>query len=360
MRFGTVAIYVLCVTSFVSMPSAPPAYGQEETAEGPTEAVIERLPVVLRDPATYQIPLMLEPKKAMTLSSQVAGIVTGIVVKPGEKVRAQSEVLRLDTQDLQILLERAQAGLKAAQADQRAAQGDAAKEAATARIDIARADLRLAELRLEQAIRRAPFDAEVYRIHAVEGEYVTSGEPLLELADRSEVIAEVPVERSAVKAGDPLSVKIGEKTVEGTVAAVLPAPERFGPLRDLFLSIAAARVTIPNAAGEFHPGDTVYSDMIPRHPIIEVPTEALLNTDDGGRRVQVIREGYVRDVPVQLLGQVGETHIFVSGRFSEIDQVVHKSSVELVDGVWVQPMLQAAQPSQQGRPPQGRRPRSDF
>ncbi|CAK9059526.1 Uncharacterized protein HI_0894, partial [Durusdinium trenchii] len=251
------------------MQNSSVVLAQEDAADGPTEAVIERLPIVLRDPATYQIPLMLEPKKAVTLSSQVAGIVTGIVVKPGEKVRAQSEVLRLDSQELQILLERAQAALKAAQAEQRATQGDAAKEAATARIDVAQADLRLAEMRLEQAIRRAPFDAEVYRIHAVPGQYVTPGEALIELADRSEVVAEIPVERNAVKSGDTISVKVGDKTVEGTVAAVLPAPERFGPLRDLFLSIAAARVTIPNATGEYHPGDTVYSDMIPRHPVIE-------------------------------------------------------------------------------------------
>jgi hypothetical protein len=79
----------------------------------------------------------------------------------------------------------------------------------------------------------------------------------------------------------------------------------------------------------------VYSDLIPRHPVVESPTAAIGNSADGQRKVQVIREGFVRDVPVQLLGQSGDTHVFVTGRFGPTDELVVKSSAELLDGTRV-------------------------
>jgi hypothetical protein len=74
--------------------------------------------------------------------------------------------------------------------------------------------------------------------------------------------------------------------------------------------------------------------------------------------VQVIRDGFVRDVKVELLGQMGEDYVFVSGRFGLTDELVLKSSEPLLDGsrVMAQGQSQGAgsSPEPKGNAPAGR------
>ena len=100
---------------------------------------------------------------------------------------------------------------------------------------------------------------------------------------------------------------------------------------------------------------TVYSPLIPRNPVAEVPTVAVTNSDQGGRKVQVIREGFVRDVSVQVLGQVGSDFVFVSGRFGTTDELIQKTSETLLDGARVT-SRDAAKPAAGGAAPTAPKP----
>jgi multidrug efflux pump subunit AcrA (membrane-fusion protein) len=230
-------------------------------------------------------------------------------------------------------LERAMAAAKAAQA--------ATGEQAAALLDVAQLDVKIAEQRLAQTIVRIPFDGTITNIYVVPGQFVRAGDPLVRLADLRKLSVDLPVDRNQVKTGSNLDVKVEDQTVTGQVNAVLPLSPRFEPLRELFLSIATAQVIIENANGKFAEGQTVYSDVIPRAPVTEVPTLAVTSSADGNRRVQVIREGFVRDVPVELLGQAGNDYVFVTGRFGATDELVVKSSRDLRDGMRVLPATAA-------------------
>lgn len=299
------------------------------------QAVIERLPLVLRDPVTYQTLLHLTPAVSIDVVSPIDGVVNTIPVKLGEKAAKQSEAARLESTERQLELDRATAAFHAAQVEQSAA-GDSA-ELAAARLDVARAELKLAEFRLGQAVLRIPFDATVIAVHVVPGQFVRAGQPVMTVADLSRLAVDVPVDRNVVKAGDAFELKIEDTTASGTVDSIEPLQERFNPLRALFLSVATARVIVDNSAGKFTDGQTVHSDLIPKHPVTEIPTLALGNTPEGQRRVQVIREGFVRDIGVDLLGQEGDEFVYVTGRFGPTDELVVKSSQELLDGMRVIP-----------------------
>jgi membrane fusion protein (multidrug efflux system) len=312
---------------------------------GRQQAVIERMPLVARPAQSYQVPMHLEPATSLELVAQVDGVVSNIAVKPGDKIPAQSEAVRLESTERQLELDRAKAAYHVSQLEQAAANAQAA-ELASARLDVAKFELRLAEHRLEQTMIRAPLTGTITRVHVVPGQFVRAGQPLATLADLTRLTVEIPVDRKVVKAGESMTVKVEEATANGTLESVLPLAERFEPLRDLFLSIASGRVVIDNSSGQLSAGQTVYSDMIPRHPVVEVPTLTVGNTPEGQRKVQVIREGFVRDVPVELLGQVGTTHIFVTGRFGATDELVVKSSEELLDGTRV---VQATESAPAGR-----------
>jgi multidrug efflux pump subunit AcrA (membrane-fusion protein) len=305
--------------------------GEEQSLQ----VIIERAPFSVRDAAEYQIPLKLEPIRQLTLVAAVDGVVQSLRAKTGDKSAAQSELLRLDARQRQLELERAKAAYQAA-------QQEAVKSEITARVDVAQKDLELAELKLDQTISRMPWDGHILRVHVTEGEFVQAGDPLVTVADQSKMKVEAPIDRRAVQAGDPIELKVEDVTVSGTLTNVVPLSERLDPLRTLFLSIAGGVVEIDNADNRFLPGQTVYSAMIPRQPVGEAPSAAVSNTDDGGRKVQVIRDGMVRDVPVELLGQSGEDYVWVSGRFSEEDELILRTSEPLPDGSLVTPQTAAA------------------
>ncbi len=315
--------------------SRPPAGTNTPAAEATTagrSVVIERAPVIFRDAAKYQVNLHLEPVRKLALAASVDGIVSSIQTHVGDEIAPQAEAVRLDGRDAQLKLQRAQAALKAAKADLDAAT---AKPAAEARVQVAEADLALAELEQARTVIRSPLKGIVTAIPVVEGEFVRAGQPLAVVIDPSQFYVELPIDAKTQHAGETIELKVEEENVPAKLAAVLPLSPQFDPLRELFLSPASGRAVLDNTGGKWRAGQTVHSPMIPRLPVAEVPTAAVVNAEQGGRKVQVIREGFVRDIPVQLLGQMGGEYLFVSGRFGVTDELVAKTSETLLDGARV-------------------------
>lgn len=315
----------------------------QDAGDEPQEVVIERIAVNLKDADVYRVPLTLKARTELSIPATADGSIQSVFVKqPTASLASQAEVVRINSDERLKEQSIAEAGLDVAKAELAAAEG-AVKQVAQAKVAVAERELELAQLRVQQTIIRAPFDAEVAEIYVTEGQFVRAGQDLVRIIDPQQLVTHVPVERSNIKVNDTIELTVEDQTVTGKVEAILPATERFGKLQDLFLSVADAQVVIDNSAGKLRPGQAVFSEMIPRHPIMEVPTSAVKNGEDGERKVQVIREGFVRDIPVQLLGQIGETHVFVSGRFTANDELVVSASEELAAGSFIQSVLGAAQ-----------------
>ncbi len=332
--------------------SAPSA-----TGEPPSQVAIEREPLVLKQPETYRVSLSLQPGKSVEIVARADGIVANVLIHSGEAAREQAEIIRLNSRERQLEMDRAKAAFQAAQIEQRSASEGTEKELADARLRIAKIGLDLAEYRLDQTIHRAPFDGTVQTVHVVEGQFVRAGQPLATLVETSQLVVQMPIDRNVSKAGDAIKVRVEGKSATATVQQVLPLTKPFEPLRDLFQSIATGVVVIDNGAGEWHPGQTVYSDLIPRLPVTEVPNAAISNTNAGSRRVQVIRLGFVRDVPIELLGAVGEERTIVTGPFGNKDELIVRSSEELQDGTQVMARTELAEEPPKTNPAP-RRPRT--
>ena len=139
------------------------------------------------------------------------------------------------------------------------------------------------------------------------------------------------MERAAAEQGKSVTIKIEANEVEGKIDAVIPLHTRFDALRELFESITSAVILFDNGDGRLKPGQTVYVPLVPRQPVVEVATSAVGNLPDGQRKVQVVRQSIVRDIPVILMGQVGSNRLFVSGTFAEGDEVIYEASHQLGD-----------------------------
>ncbi len=251
---------------------------------GEIEVVIKREALKLTDPRSYRVSMHLHALRTVDLTAPVDGYVRAVVAKPGQKLKVQGEVIRLDDSRAAIVLKRAKANLLAFQIEKKLAQAknDADLTAlADARLEAAQADLDLAQFESEKLVIRGPFNGEILRIDVVEGQFVRAGEKLATLIDPSRLVVEVPVERAGATPGSDVEIKVEETPVKARVDSVMALAERFDPLRELTVSPASAIVSIDNAGGKLFAGQTVYSDLIPLAPVALVASACISNAAEG-------------------------------------------------------------------------------
>lgn len=312
------------------------------SAEAGPGVVIERVALRLISPDAYRLRLKLDAVRAVTLVAPTDASVQSVLVQPGATVAQQTEVLRLDSQEAALGLKIAQSEHELAKHYERlAAEGVEDANVRQLQLETARRRLELAQYRVDRTILRAPLAGLVTDMQVTPGQYVRTGTLLARIVDPTQLVVHVPVERIGFDPAAPFSLTIEDQTASAKVEALLPPLPEFDPLRDLYRSLATARVLIDNSDGKFSVGQTVFSPLVPSHPLAEVQIAAVRTAPngDGERMVQVLREGYVRNIPIQPLGQVGQAHVYVSGRFAAGDELIVSSSQELQDGAWVRPMV---------------------
>jgi len=330
----------------------------QASAQAQLQVAIKRDAVNLISPENFRSPLSLQATRSVDIRAHVEGLVQNVRIKPGAKVSAQEELIRIDSAQAAKQLDRARANVKAAtlQRDLVKSQVTAGKETqvaldlAEAQLDVAEADLELAQLNYDQTSVRAPFTGVVTSLEAAQGGFVGEGEKLLTLQDPNELMVQIPVNRGDIKTGDSITVQLDQGTANGRVQAVLPLDSKWQSLRQLIDTAALAVVSINNENGNYQLGQTVYSPIVPRQPVLEIANSSLKNSEAGSRLVQVLRGQMVRDIEVRLLGPVGEGRSYVAGPFQADDEVITEISEPLPDGTVVRPVnTKAPATDQNGR-----------
>ena len=319
------------------------------------QVIVKREASRVIDPHKYRISLAIEPRSTITLTAPFDGTVKQAQGKLNGKLQSQAEIVRLDTTIPKLIVARAEAAYKVALNEQKLAadKDETQKALAQAKLDVTKAEVDLAKHSLDSCSIRAPFAGELQRLLVSEGQFVKAGDPVAIVVDVSSVKVEIPVERATAEQGKTISLKIETAEVEGKIEAVLPLHSRFDALRELFDSVASAIVVVENGTGQFKAGQTVYVPLIPRQPVMEVPVSSIGNLPDGQRKVQVVRQFSVRDVPVVLMGSVGTKRLFVSGPFAEGDEVIYEASHQLGDAFQLKPAAATAASGQGNAPTTG-------
>jgi multidrug resistance efflux pump len=312
----------------------------QEAAKANQPVLIQRQSISLTSAETYRVAVELAPVRSVTITAEFEGTVETLAAKVGRVVDPDFELLRIDDRRSHLLLTRARASKTVADTKLRLAQiGKDADQIllAEAETKLAEVEVSLAEYDLTHASVRAPYKGTVLEVHVSEGERINPGQPLITFGDLKQVKCRLPVDRAQAKIGATASITVEAQNATGKIGAVLPLPESVKQLRDLAVSVAVAEIEIDNAQGRFQPGQRVFSDLIPKFPVARVPLESVKTAEAGGRIVQVLRENVVRNVAVTLHGQIGDKEVFVSGSFSEHDEVIRSTSVVLADGMAVKP-----------------------
>jgi multidrug efflux pump subunit AcrA (membrane-fusion protein) len=306
----------------------------------PTAARIESVPLELTMPERYQVAESLEPIRRVTLLAPADGFIRSMEVRLGETVRGSQEIAQLDRTEASARLKMASAEVKEKQSVLKspAASQSLTSDVVGAQIEAAEARVELAQLALDRCTLRAPFAGRLVDLPVCAGQYVLKGTTIAELADLSSLKTLLPVDRRDVAAGAPLTVHIEGQDVAGKVQAVLPLPERYTALRELATPFAAAWVALPNTKGDLEPGLRVRPTTIPVAPIATVPKRAVKQEDarkNEGSMVQVIRNEYVTNVPVRVLGETGTERVQITGSLRGSDALILSSSVSLLPGTLI-------------------------
>ncbi|MEM1203680.1 MAG: efflux RND transporter periplasmic adaptor subunit [Acidobacteriota bacterium] len=274
--------------------TAAPTAGRNGAETAPRE---ERVPVVTvttvepyRAVDLASLPADILPLRRAVLAAEVAGRVESVRAEEGRRIGSGAVLVAIDTRSLAQALAEAEAVDR-----QRRAQFDRAQQllerrsitqsqfldAVTFR-DVAAAQLASARLQLEKSTVAAPWGGTVAKRHVEVGDYVTPGQPVVELLDTRRVKVRAPAPASDVpflRTGLPVRILVDSlpaEPFEGQVARL--AAELDASARTLDVEIE-----IDNEDGRLKPGMVARVEL-PRRVIedaLRVPLEALVELDDG-------------------------------------------------------------------------------
>jgi multidrug efflux pump subunit AcrA (membrane-fusion protein) len=343
-RRATAAGAALVMTLLGAAWAQGPGRTQPAASATLTSARVETAPLELIEPDRFRIPTVFQPARRVTVVATDDGLVTGITAKVGERVRERQDLVQLDRTEAAARLKIAKAELKERQAAAKATPDSGQQAIAAARVEAAEARVELAQLALDRCTLKAPFAGLVLSFPVSAGQFVTKGTTVAELADVSDLRALVPVDRTRVREGQALQLSTEGRNVAGKVAALLPLPESFAPLRELATPWSAALVVVdnPTTAG-VEPGQRVRNPFLPPTPIATVPGRAIQTEPAAAKAkdapatyyVQVVRNEHVANVPVSVLGEVGPERMQVAGAFRSTDMAIVESSVQLAAGSFI-------------------------
>jgi RND family efflux transporter MFP subunit len=230
----------------------PPSETTVSTYTVKTEPVSERVAAVGSGRALSQV----------TLTTRVAGVISEIFFKGGDRVEKDQVLLKLASEPEAIAVETAEA--QRAQAFDAVERYNQLNEAAVSRVvkaeaetalKVADAALRRAREDLDRMAIKAPFAGIIGLTNLQIGDYLAVGNPVASLDDRSTIVIEFTVPEAVapqIKIGMPvrasLAARVGE-IFNGEVAAV-------GTRIDPVTRTLSVRGEIPNPDLKLIPGST--------------------------------------------------------------------------------------------------------
>ncbi|KPF67534.1 hypothetical protein IP69_12485 [Bosea sp. AAP35] len=291
----------------------------------------------------------LAADESVVIAPEIAGRVTALGFKEGQRVERGQLLVRLDTAILDAELKQLQADLSLARDTfqrnqslvQRGAGTQVALEQATAQLASSEARIQLAQAKLAQSAIMAPFNGVVGLRSVSVGDYVSVGKQLITLTniDPIKVDFRVPeIFLAQVKVGQTISLKVDAvpgADFKGNIFAVDPVVDVNGRAIRL-------RATVPNADLVLKPGlfarVTIVVDR--RENAMLIPESAVV-PDGVGKIVYIVENGKAKRVRVELGKRLPGKVEIVKGLTPQM-QVVSSGQMRLREGATVS--IKNAQP----------------
>ena len=310
-------------------------------AQDAKEAVAVEAAKVVATPLSEQVTAIgtLLSDEAVTVSSEIPGRLKEIHFQEGQPVEKGAPLFTLDDSVYRAHLADAEAKLKLAeQTHQRASQlfknkyaTAQAVDEATSSLAVNTATVELARVQLDKARIVAPFSGIVGLRHVSAGEYITSGQALVNLEAIDPVKADFRVPERflpAIRVGQTIRIKVDaypEDIFEGKVYAIDPRLDVAG--RSLLV-----RALVPNKDQRLRPGlfarVTVLLQL--KEDALSVPEQAIVPQGDAQYVFKIVN-GKVMLTKV-VTGTRREGRVEIVDGLSVGDEVVTAGQLKIRDG----------------------------
>jgi cobalt-zinc-cadmium efflux system membrane fusion protein len=326
-----------------------------------SDAQLARLGVTLRPAEVAEVveyaaapaEVVVPPARQAVVNASHGGVVVRVLVAEGDTVAAGQPVAEIDSLNFvehqrDYIEAAAAAELATAQeerdrglyeegiiAERRVAESAAAARAARARLDHLRAELELAGVTADglaglaqqrelgkRIVLRAPFAGVVAAVHATAGARVDALDPVVALADLSELWLElrVPQESAArIVPGMLVAADSASATVNGTITTI-------GGVVDATTQTVLVRAVVDNARATLRAGQYLNAHVRARPEGVVYALPGAAVTRHEGQSVVFVRTGgEVKAQPVGVVADDGE-RIYIA-------QGLTPGSVVAVDGI---------------------------
>lgn len=318
-------------------PSAPQMGGAPTVLVTTTKVVVEDIPRII------EVFGSLRALDAAAIASEVDGSITELFFTEGQAVKKGDPLIRIDDSLEQALLAQAQAEVELNTVDYKRNESLLARKAistqevdrAKATLDVSLAQLEIAKADVEKTLIKAPFDGILGEKLLSVGQYITIGQTLVPIVNRSSLILEYKVSEqflSQVQVGQSVSLTSSaypDETFKGTVNFVSPSIQ--ANTRTL-----AMEALIDNSDQRLAPGLSVKLTHILGYKKngIKIPEESLIPTVEG-YRVYVVKENKATGVNVEIASRV-KGFVYIDSGLNPEDVVVTRGQEKLRDGATVE------------------------
>lgn len=262
----------------------------------------------------------IEANEAITLRSEVAGLVTGIYFKEGSNVSKGAALVKINDRDIQAQLREVitRQNLSASnenRAKQLLAKGAISQEeydTSLAELQTLKSQVQLIRAQLAKTTIIAPFSGKVGLRNISMGEYITPSTTIANLLSTNPVKINFSIPEkyvSQLKSNSDISFNIdgSNKTFSGKVFAIEPGINQ--TTRTLQIKALAQ-----NASGELLPGSfaKVKLSLSTIKDAILIPTEAVIPVLKG-KVVYISKNGKAQQVPVETGTRTADKILVLSG-----------------------------------------------
>lgn len=275
----------------------------------------------------------------IVVKSEVDGRITTIFFQPGQLVQKDSPLIQLNPDVLSAQLKQYEAELTLTQLAYSRYKGlyekkvvsEADYDQAVSNYQSSEAKVEQARAELNQLLIRAPFTGKVGLQQVNIGDYVSSGDPIVNLQSVDPIYADFNVPEayiSSLQSGQTFTIASpaypGQK-FHGTVLAM-------ESLIDPDTRTLKVRGILPNKDGKLIPGAFVEVTLSLGKPkkIIIIPNTALIHTIEGDDAVYKVKDGKAQLTKIKVLKQL-DSSVLVESGLKLGDKVVTAGQLKLHD-----------------------------
>ncbi len=364
--------FLLSLVALATMQALGQGHGQARAQE---RAALVGVDTVVMTDVQEELPLIANvvANQSGEISTNVAGQIQEVLVRAGDEVKKGDVLLVIDPEILKLnvelsrgQLEEANAGVEVARASKAQAQRaydrslklrgssgfsaarleDATDALASAAASLLRAQagliraqagLELSEKNLRDGVIRAPFDGVVYQVNPITGTFVTRGQSVVVMVDKTTLELEIPLPTrylDQVGAGSPLRFMHSGQEIISKIDRVVPREDPRTRARAVRASLAPGLNLVEGQSVQ------VILTLSAGAPQITMSKDALIDGPQGKIVFKVV-DGLAQPTPVQVGASVNNRFVVLDG-LQEGDVVVVRGNERLRPGQPVQPMGQEA------------------